>query len=65
MKKELTDDEKTFLVSIKSGEPNWSVMGIKGIEELPALQWKLINIQKIGSKQRVELLGKLKRTLGL
>ena len=32
LKKELTDDEKAFLVSIKSGEPNWSAMGIKGTE---------------------------------
>ncbi len=65
LKKELTDDEKTFLISIKSGEPNWSVMGIKGIEKLPAIQWKLANIQKIGAKKRTELLDKLKRTLGI
>jgi hypothetical protein len=65
LKKELTDDEKTFFVSIKSGEPNWSVLGLKGIEKLPALQWKLINIQKLSAKKRGELLVKLKRTLGL
>jgi hypothetical protein len=63
LKKELTDDEKTLLISIKSGEPNWSVMGVKGIEKLPALQWKLFNIQKMGGKKRGELLAKLKRTL--
>ncbi|MBI4524043.1 MAG: nucleotidyl transferase AbiEii/AbiGii toxin family protein [Deltaproteobacteria bacterium] len=65
LKKDLTDDEKTFLVSIKAGEPNWSVLGIKDIEKLPAIQWKLANIRKIGAKKRGELLGKLKRTLGL
>lgn len=65
LKKELTDGEKTFLISIKSGEPNWSVMGLKGIEKLPALQWKLLNIQKMSTKKRGELLEKLKRTLGL
>jgi predicted nucleotidyltransferase component of viral defense system len=65
LKKDLTDDEKTFLVSIKAGEPNWSVMGLKGIENLPALQWKLLNIQKMSTKKRGELLVKLKRTLGL
>jgi predicted nucleotidyltransferase component of viral defense system len=64
LKKELTHDEKTFLVSIKSGEPNWDVMGIEGIEKLPALQWKLVNIRQIGLKKRGELLGKLKKTLG-
>lgn len=65
LKKELTDDEKEFLVSIKSGEPNWGVMGIKGIEKLPAIQWKLANVRKIGAKKRAELLDKLKRSLGL
>ena len=65
LKKELTDDEKTFLVSIKSGEPNWSVLGLKGIEKLPAIQWKLANVQKMSSKKRTELLEKLKRTLGM
>jgi hypothetical protein len=65
LKKELTDDEKTFLVSIKSGEPNWSMMGIKCIENLPAIQWKLANIRKIGAKKRAELLEKLKRPLGV
>lgn len=64
LKKELTQDEKTFLVSLKAGEPNWSVMGIEGIEKLPAIQWKLANIRKISVKKRAELLDKLKRTLG-
>jgi len=40
-------------------------MGIEGIEKLPAIQWKLMNIQKISVKKRAELLDKLKRTLGL
>jgi hypothetical protein len=65
LKKELTDDEKTFLVSVKAGQPNWSVMSIKGIEKLPAIQWKLANVRKMSAKKRAELLNKLKRTLGL
>ena len=65
LKKELTDNEKAFLVSVKSGEPNWTVMGIKGIEKLPAIQWKIANVRKISIKRRGELLDKLKRTLGL
>ncbi len=65
LKKALTDDEKTFLISVKSGQPNWGVMGIKGIDKLPAIQWKLANMQKIGVKKRAALLDKLKNTLGL
>jgi predicted nucleotidyltransferase component of viral defense system len=63
LRKELTDNEKAFLVSLKSGQPNWDVMGMKGIETLPAIQWKLANILKVDAKKRAELLEKLKRTL--
>lgn len=35
LKKELKDDEKTFLLSIKEGQPNWSVMGTNGSERIP------------------------------
>ena len=65
LRKELTDDEKAFLVSVKSGQPNWDVMGMKGLEKLSAIQWKLANILKVGAKKRAELLEKLKRTLGM
>lgn len=63
--RELTDAEKTFLVSLKEGRPKWSEIGIEGIEKLPAIQWKLMNIQKIGEAKRTESLERLKRKLGL
>jgi len=63
--KELTDDEKAFLVSLKEGQPRWNLMGREGIEKLPAIQWKLMNIQKINKKKHIESLEKLKRKLGL
>ena len=65
VKNKLTEDEKDFLVSLKEGKPNWSVMGIAGIEKLPAIQWKLRNIQQMSEKKRAESLNKLKRTLGI
>ena len=65
LRKDLTDDEKTFLVSLKAGKPNWSSMAIGGIEKLPGIRWKLANIQKIGAKKRAQLLAKLKKTLDL
>lgn len=59
----MTDDEKTFLLSVKSGQPNWSVMGIEGIEKLSVMQGKLANIRKMSVKKRAELLARRKRTL--
>ncbi len=65
LKKELTDAEKAFLISLKEGQPEWSAIGVEGIEKFPAIQWKLMNIRKIGEKKRVESLEKLMRILGL
>jgi hypothetical protein len=63
LKKDLTDNEKAFLVSLKSGQPNWDLMVMKGIETLSAIRWKLANSLKLGAKKRAELLEKLKRTI--
>jgi hypothetical protein len=41
------------------------LIGIDGIEKLPAVQWKLTNIKKIPAKKQKELLEKLRRVLGL
>ena len=65
LKKELTDAEKAFLISLKEGQPKWDAIDVEGIEKFPAIQWKLMNIRKIGEKKRVESLEKLKRKLGL
>lgn len=36
----LTREEKKFLVSIQEGKPDWDLIEIPDIEELPALNWK-------------------------
>ncbi|MCG3114863.1 MAG: nucleotidyl transferase AbiEii/AbiGii toxin family protein [Candidatus Manganitrophus sp. SA1] len=63
IRKELTYQERSFLLSIKEGEPNWELMGVKGIEKLPAIQWKIINIRRMDKKKRVEALEKLRSLL--
>ena len=63
--RDLTAAEKVFLVSIKEGQPKWDQLGLKGIEKLPAIQWKLMNIQKIKKDKHAESLSKLKEALGL
>ena len=65
LRKELTNDEREFLVSLKAGQPKWNLMGIEGLEKLPAVQWKLTNIKKIPAKKQTELLAKLRRVLEL
>ncbi len=49
---QLTLNEKNFLLSISCGDPDWRLMPFKHLENLPSLQWKLINIQKMDSDKR-------------
>jgi hypothetical protein len=60
----LDDSERTFLLSIKSGDPDWSVLGIENLERMPALQWKLINIRKMDAGKREEQFEMLQDLLG-
>lgn len=61
----LTADERKFLVSVKSGAPDWALLPIPGIDRLPAIQWKLTNISRMDPSKRAEMLAKLKAKLGL
>ncbi len=46
----LDDAERAFLLSIKRLKPEWDILGIPGIEKLPALKWKLLNIENLSRK---------------
>ena len=59
----LDDDEKEFLVSVKRGKPEWDRIGIEHLARLPAIQWKLINIRKMGSAKQKAALDKLVKVL--
>ncbi len=61
----LTGQERQFLMSIKSGAPDWSLINIPGIERLPAIQWKLQNINKMDRGKRQAAAEKLKNVLKL
>lgn len=63
VRQELDKDEKHFLLSMKQGEPDWDVLRIAHLKELPALQWKLKNIRQMEKRKRVDALEKLQRVL--
>jgi hypothetical protein len=57
--------EREFLVLLKAGQSKWNLIRIEGIENLPAVQWKLMNINEISARKQKELLEKLTRVLGM
>lgn len=60
-----TEDDKRFLISFKSGNPNWELIDIENLQKLPAIQWKLINIRKMQPAKKLQAIEKLKNTLQL
>ena len=47
IKKNLAHEEKDFLLSFKDIAPRWDLLGLKNIEYLPAVKWKLLNLGKM------------------
>jgi len=45
--KSFTEDDRKLLVSFKMGQPEWSLYPFKNLKKMPAVKWKLQNIQKL------------------
>jgi predicted nucleotidyltransferase component of viral defense system len=41
------ETEREFLLSFKRGEPDWKTLPIQTASQMPAIKWKLSNIQKL------------------
>ncbi len=61
--KGLTDKEKRFIISVKKGKPEWDLLGLRGVDLLPAVQWKLLNISRMGKVKQNTALKKLEKAL--
>lgn len=45
-----TDKDRAFLLSFKRGTPDWDLLPLKHLSSMPAVMWKLSNIQKFKQK---------------
>lgn len=64
--RDLTDDEKQFLLSFKRRNPDWPLLGIEQVEavkELPAIRWKLQNLAKMSDKKHRQVVENLRHIL--
>lgn len=43
----LDDDERRFLLSLVAGTPEWSLLGVAHLEQLPGIRWKLHNLAQL------------------
>ncbi len=54
----LTETDRTFLLSFKRGNPDWDLYPVAGLKDMPAVQWKLMNLKDLiksnpGKQQRI------------
>ena len=59
----LTEEEKRFLLSFKSLEPDWPLLGLPNIEALPAVRWKMLNLGKMDKGKHSQALKDLEEVL--
>lgn len=48
----LTNNQRQFLLTVKQGEPDWSLIPFETLRDFPALNWKIINIKKMDPRTR-------------
>ncbi|RCW65145.1 nucleotidyl transferase AbiEii/AbiGii toxin family protein [Pseudorhodoferax soli] len=44
---DLDEDERTFLRSLAAGAPDWEVLEIAHLEQMPGVRWKLLNLSQL------------------
>ena len=57
-------EHRRFLLSFERGEPEWGLLGLDGIADLPAVRWRQQNLDRLGTAERAALVAGLERALG-
>ena len=47
--------EREFLLSLARNEPNWNLLGIEHLEQLPGIRWKLANLGRLANSNPKKL----------
>lgn len=60
---EMPDAHRQFLIGFKRGEPDWELLGIPEARHLPAVLWKLRNLEMMLPEKRKKLIAALQKVL--
>ena len=63
LNKDLTEGEREFILSFKRKSPEWDLFPVNHIRNLPAIQWKMKNLEKMSSNKHKAACEKLERVL--
>lgn len=59
----MPDHHREFLIGFERAEPDWSLLGISNVAELPAIRWRQRNLDKLSADQRSALVDLLQASL--
>jgi predicted nucleotidyltransferase component of viral defense system len=60
----MSKDHRAFLMSFKSGKPEWLLLGAPEAASLPAVKWRQQNLIKLSRQKRDGLVKRLQEVLG-
>ncbi len=63
IKTSLTEDEIKFLLSFKNNKPQWDLLGVDNIKDLPGVRYKLLNINRMNPEKHKQAYEKLRQYL--
>ena len=61
----MPENHKVFLRSFYCRKPEWALLGLDGVENLPAVRWREMNLDKAGHDTQAALLRKLNEVIGV
>jgi len=60
----IDERDKNFLVDFKEGHPDWSYFSVPHIKNLPAVKWKMHNLDQVDTLERQRMVDRLREYLG-
>ena len=61
---QMPDGHRRFLVQFERGEPDWSLLDLPAVPNLPAVRWRQHNLDKLDAARRARLVARLEEVLG-
>jgi hypothetical protein len=61
----MTEVDKKFLITFESGQPEWDGYEFEYFKDYPSVQWKLLNLKKLGKQNPQKLQEEAKKLRNL
>lgn len=59
----MPQEHRDFLISFERGEPDWDLLGLPDVADLPAVKWRQLNLDKLTREKRTALVAALQDAL--